>query len=190
MEYYQVRKANDINYKDILKDYRQWFSGRIAIVQTNYKPLASFKVYFSDTDLPHLLGWEKVVHKKAYATRLLQLVDQGLLTYQSSRKDQNFNRIKTRLLNYNFLHDIFWDRSQNVCIMAMNMKPNRLRLDVVFYKHTKPREIVVLGLRRNKNMDHFIPTTLHTESAKNNAYLLQRKTSIKSIEWLPKIGGE
>lgn len=188
MKFYQVNEAKDINYKLMLDDYRQWFSGRIAIVRTNYKPLLSFKVYFSDSDLPHLLGWEKVVHKRAYAKRLLKLVDNGTLNYQSSRRDQNFKRIKSRLLNYNFLHDIFWHRNQAICVMAMKMKPNRLNLDVVFYKSTKPREIVVLGLRRATKMDHFVPTTLHTESSKNNPYLIQRKTSIKSMQWLPRIG--
>lgn len=66
MKFYQVNEAKDINYKLMLDDYRQWFSGRIAIVRTNYKPLLSFKVYFSDltsSDYKKLKSYNKLLDK-------------------------------------------------------------------------------------------------------------------------------
>ncbi|MCI2031673.1 PBECR4 domain-containing protein [Limosilactobacillus sp.] len=187
MNYYHVNNTNDINYKCILDDYHHWFSGRIAELTTNYKMLSDFKVIFSDSDLPHLMGWQKVVNKRNYAGRIIMLVKNNELTIQNSRKHHNSIKIKSRILNYNFLHEIFWENDPHVCVMTSDMKPNPLKLDIVFFKKTKPREIVVLGLRRAKGMKHFVPTTLHTESSKNNSYLLRRKTSITSIKWLPRI---
>ena len=58
MNYYHVNNVKDINFKNILNDYRQCFSGRIAKLTTNYKLLNDFKVLFSDSDLPHLMGWQ------------------------------------------------------------------------------------------------------------------------------------
>ena len=161
--------------------------GRIAKLTTNYKLLNDFKVLFSDSDLPHLMGWQKVVNKGKYAGNIIKLVDNNKLTFESRRKHHNFIKIKNRLLNYNFLHEVFWESDPSVCVMTSDMKPNPLRLDIVFFKSTKPREIVVLGLRRASGMEHFVPTTLHTEKSRNNDYLLRRKTSITSIKWLPKI---
>lgn len=187
MDYYHVNSVTDINYKKMLDDYHNYFSGRIAELTTNYKLLLDFKVLFSDSDLPHLMGWQKVVDKKNYAGHIIQLMDNKKLTLTSSRKHHNFNKIKNRLLNYNFLHEVFWEADPNVCVMTSDMKPNPLKLDIVFFKNTKPREIVVLGLRRAKGMNYFVPTTLHTEVSRNNPYLLRRKTSVRSITWLPKI---
>ena len=108
MDYYHVNSVTDINYKKMLDDYHNCFSGRIAELTTNYKLLLDFKVLFSDSDLPHLMGWQKVVDKKNYAGHIIQLMDNKKLTLTSSRKHHNFNKIKNRLLNYNFLHEVFW----------------------------------------------------------------------------------
>lgn len=187
MEYYHVNSVRDIDYNKILNDYHRCFSGRVAELTTNYKLLRSFKVLFSDSDLPHLMGWQKIVNRRNYAGRIISLVDSKELTFENSRKHHNFNKIKSRLLNYNFLHEVFWEYDPRVCVMTSDMKPNPLKLDIVFFKNTNSREIVVLGLRRTKNMKFFVPTTLHTESSKNNQYLLRRRTNIKSIKWLPRI---
>ena len=84
MNYYHVNNVNDINFKNILNDYRQCFSGRIAKLTTNYKLLNDFKVLFSDSDLPHLMGWQKVVNKGKYAGNIIKLVDNNKLTFESS----------------------------------------------------------------------------------------------------------
>lgn len=102
MNYYRVNSLKDINYKKILDDYRSCFSGRVVELTTNYKLLQDFKVRFSDSDLPHLMGWQKVVNKRNYAGRLIKLVDDNKLTLENSRKHHNFIKIKSRMLNYNF----------------------------------------------------------------------------------------
>lgn len=167
----------------MLDDYRRWFSGRLIVLKTNYKLLKHFTVVFNERDLPHLMGWEKIVDKESFAKHIIKLVDSQRLTFQNSRHHRNFYKIKSRMLNYNFLHEVFWKNNPDVCVMTSSMKPNPLRLDIVFVKNTNPREIVVLGLRKRKSMDSFVPTTLHTESARNNPYLLRRKTRIVAAHW-------
>lgn len=86
------------------------------------------------------------------------------------------------MLSYNFLTRIFLDQDIKVCILTRDMKPNRLKLDIVFtYPRTK--DCIVFGLRKPKNRDEFIPTTLHIEPL-NNPYKYRRKTTVKKIEWL------
>lgn len=181
---YQINSLNDIDYLKILQDYRQNFAGKVAIITTNYKKLSSFKVSFSEQNLPHLMGWQKVINKNSSATNIIRLIDNKDFTLSNTRKNSEFFRIKDRLLNYNFLHDIFYGKITNICVMTSDMKPNRLKLDIVFYYPRDKQHIVVLGLRKRKHTSYFVPTTLHVEKTKNNPYLNRRKTSIKSLRWL------
>ncbi len=50
----------DIDFKMILEDYRACFSGHKVRVTTNYNRISQFDVVFSENQLPHLMGWEKV----------------------------------------------------------------------------------------------------------------------------------
>lgn len=182
-EYYEIKSLKDVDYLNILKDYRQNFDGRVVCITTNYKKLSSFKVSFDEKNLPHLMGWQKVLNKNNSATNIIRLVENEQLTLSNTRKNKEFFRIKDRLLNYNFLHAIFYQHVSDICIMTSDMKPNRLKLDIVFYHPKDQRHIVVLGLRKRIDTQYFVPTTLHVEVAKNNPYLKRRKTSIKSIKW-------
>ncbi len=66
--------------------------------------------------------------------------------------------------------------------MTSNIKPNPLRLDIVFLKEF-PAEDLILGLREIRpGSRKFTPTTLHTES-KHNRYAKNRRTSMNSIEF-------
>lgn len=187
MDYYRVSTFKDVNYQKMLLDYQRWFAGRAVIIKTNYRPLAEFKVVFAATDLPHLMGWQKVINRSAYASRILKQINSGTMTVETTRRHQNFPLIKNRLLNYNYLHEIFWLNNPNICVMTSDMKPNPLRLDIVFYKEQSEKsQIVILGLRKKPGLASFVPTTLHTESMKNNRYMRRRRTSIKSMEWLPR----
>lgn len=183
-EFYEIKDLKDVNYLKILEDYRQNFAGRVAYITTNYKKLAQFKVSFDEKNLPHLMGWQKVLNKNNSATNIISLVENGQLTFLNTRKNQEFFRIKDRLLNYNFLYAIFYQHISDICVMTSDMKPNRLKLDIVFYHPKDKRHIVVLGLRKRMNTQYFVPTTLHVELAKDNPYLKRRKTSIKSIKWM------
>lgn len=183
-EHYQIHTLNDINYLKILEDYRQNFAGKVVHITTNYKKLASFKISFDEKNLPHLMGWQKVLDKNKSATNIIALIENKEFTLEDTRKHHEFFRIKDRLLSYEFLYEFFYEHISKVCIMTSDMKPNRLKLDIVFYYPKDKRRIVVLGLRKRQNTSYFIPTTLHVESAKNNPYLKRRKTSIKSLTWL------
>lgn len=184
MKHYEVKNSFQINYKKILDDYRKNFSNRRALIRTNYKPLEEFIVTFNTRDLPHLMGWEKIVDKRSYANNIVKLIDNEKLIYSNSRHHRNFHKIKDRMFNYEFLYEIFWEHNHDVCVMTSDMKPNPQKLDIVFFKQSSPREIIVLGLRKRYNMESFVPTTLHTESIKGNQYLLRRRTRIKSIQWI------
>lgn len=179
-----INSLKDIDYYKILNDYRDNFSDKIALITTNYKKLSEFKVSFDEKNLPHLMGWQKVSGKNSSATSIIRMIESYKFIFSKTRHNPEFFRIKDRLLNYEFLYDVFYQEDTNVCVMTRDMKPNPLKLDIVFYKIKDPKRIVVLGLRRNKNTDYFVPTTLHVEKNKNNQYLNRRKTNIKNLEWL------
>lgn len=181
--YLQILSFSDINYLNILNDYRRNFHGKAVEVHTNYKPLEKFKVVFNQTDLPHLMGWGKVAMEgRKSAKRVIADIDCSQLTLESSRKHGDFNKIKKRMLHYNFLYDVFIEQSINACVMTSNMKPNRLKLDIVFYQEVS-KEAVILGLRKDQHMDVFVPTTLHTERLEN-PYHFRRRSHIKQITWV------
>lgn len=183
MVFYQVQNIKDINFKKIFDDYHQHFSGRNVIFTTNYRLIKEFEVRFNDNDLPHLMGWHKVTYKNRSASYIINLVKKQKMTFNNTRKHQDFHKIKSRILNYNFLHEIFYQFNPNVCVMTSDMHPNPLCLDIVFFKQNKPREIVILGLRRERKLHYFVPTTLHTESSHHNQYLLRRRTKVIQIQW-------
>lgn len=179
-----VNSLKDIDYHKILNDYRSNFSGGIAAITTNYKKLSNFYVSFDDKNLPHLMGWQKVLNKNSSATNIIKLIESDEFSFSKTRHHSEFFRIKDRLLSYEFLYDVFYQEDSNVCVMTRDMKPNPLRLDIVFYKEKDPRRIIILGLRKSKQTKYFVPTTLHVEKNRNNQYLNRRKTNIKSLKWI------
>ncbi|MFS1237441.1 PBECR4 domain-containing protein [Lactiplantibacillus plantarum] len=181
-DYLKVNCFADIDYKSILQDYHNHFHGRAVEVKTNYKRLESFKVVFNQLDLPHLMGWEKVTRKRANASKIISLINDDKFTLENTRKHSNFNNIKNRMLNYNFIHEIFIDQSIEVCVMTSDMNPNPLKLDIVFCEELG-RQAIILGLRKRSDMEAFVPTTLHTESLPNR-YSNRRRTRVISLKWI------
>lgn len=182
--WYKIESLNDVDYFKILEDYRQNFAGKTVGIRTNYKKLGQFKVSFDEKNLPHLMGWQKVLNRNNFATNIINLVETGEFTLSNTRKNRDFFRIKDRLLNYNFLYAVFYQHNPDVCVMTSDMKPNPLKLDIVFYSPKDKKHIVVLGLRKRLKTQYFVPTTLHLETVKNNPYLKRYKTCIKDISWL------
>ncbi|MEG1046557.1 PBECR4 domain-containing protein [Carnobacterium sp.] len=171
----------DINFKALLDDYRHHFSRKLLIVETNYKALAEFSIVFNEKDLPHLMGWDKIMGKKKSAKFICGLIDKNQLTVESSKKHSRFNEAKKRMLNYNFIHDCFLHNTQNVCVMTKSMKPNPLNLDIVFYREGK-REAVVLGLRKDLKSGLYVPTTLHNKNI-NCEYNRRARTKVNKTYW-------
>lgn len=177
----EIKSYVDISYKAILSDYRYHFSKKVAIVETNYRVLSKFNIAFHENDLPHLMGWDKILTKKRNAKFICKLIDEDKLTVESSKNHDKFNEAKKRMLNYNFIHDCFLHNSVNVCVMTSNMKPNPLRLDIVFYRENKS-EAVVLGLRKDRNSEYYVPTTLHNKKL-NCEYNRRARTKVNKLYW-------
>ncbi|WP_300558729.1 PBECR4 domain-containing protein [Companilactobacillus sp.] len=175
-----VANEQDINFKAMMEDYSHNFAGRMVRVETNYNLLSSFVVSFNIRDFPHLMGWNKLRRKRA--TELIKDVQQFRLTKDNSRSNHNWHQVSQRMLSYNFLHRIFYDQDIDACVLTRDMKPNRLKLDIVFL-HERKKDCIVLGLRKSKNQNVFVPTTLHVEKL-NNEYEYRRKTRINKIEWV------
>ncbi|WP_051258569.1 PBECR4 domain-containing protein [Atopococcus tabaci] len=177
----KIRGLSDINYYNLLEDYKKHFCGNLVTFETNYKLLESFDVFFEPKQLPHLLGWDKILSSKMGAGKIIKLVEGEKITLESTRKHHRFPEARKRMENYNFLHEIFIHTSQKVCIMTRDMKPNSMKLDIVFYKEDE-KEATILGLRKDYRMDYFVPTTLHTKSL-NNQFSRRKRTSIKKVIW-------
>lgn len=177
----KIRTFNDINYIEMLEDFERHFCGNIARVETNYKPLQSFNVYFEPKQLPHLMGWDKITNKKIGSSRINELIKLDNFNVESTRKHHKFHESRKRMLNYNFLHEIFIYKKHNICVMTRDMKPNSMRLDIVFYKELE-KEATILGLRKDNRMDYFVPTTLHNRGL-NNQFSRRRRSTVKNIKW-------
>ncbi|WP_204121493.1 MULTISPECIES: PBECR4 domain-containing protein [Levilactobacillus] len=178
-----ISSGTDIDFKMILEDYRACFSGHKVHLTTNYNQLSQFDIVFSENQLPHLMGWEKVKGRGSKsASAIITEVDSGTWTLSDAKKNQRWHEAKKRMLNYNIMHRIFLDQDLVPMVLTSDMKPNRLKLDIVFVAN-KAHESVILGFRKSKDKDFFVPTTLHTESL-NNSYNLRRRTKISSLEWV------
>lgn len=177
----KIETFNDINYRKILEDYEYHFCQTMAIIHTNYKKLESFNVYFESKQLPHLMGWDKILNSKLQPKRINSLIKKGEITVESTRKHKNFNEAKRRMTSYNYFHNIFIWQKEKICVMTNDMSPNSMKLDVVFYKENR-REATILGLRKAGKMDYFVPTTLHNRSLRN-PFAKRRRTFIKSVDW-------
>lgn len=172
--------TNKLNYKDILSDFRKNFVDRVCIVTTNYKKLDEIKVLFKETQLPHLMGWHKIT--SGSATNIIKRVDNENFTYDNTKTHPEFFRIKGRLQNYDMLKDTFYDSNVKIMVVTRDMKPNRMRLDIVFMKNIK-NEDIVLGLRKKKNSSYFVPTTLYRTNSNRNPFNKRKRTFIQSIYW-------
>lgn len=180
--FYLCCEANHIHLLNLLNDYINNFHNKDILIHTNYKKLLDIKVHFHKNDLPHLLGWDKSSNFTG-AKRICDAVHREKMTHESMKKHHRYDESKKRMLQYNFLHNIFYDGGIDACVMTRDMKPNRMKLDIVFYEE-KIEEYVVLGLRKRAETDYFVLTTLHTTGKSNCPYNNRRKTSISSIEWL------
>lgn len=178
MTYLKIEKIEDVNFQDILNDYIDVFTGKYLMVETNYKKLEQFEIRFNKTDIHHLLGFHKVQDSDISATKTLYKILEGTLTLESIRKHNNFNDMKSRLINYNFLHKCFIDQSVNLCIIPDSRK-NPQKLDVVFHDLHHHRTVLI-GLKKVRS--YYVPATLYETNSKN-IYGNQKRTKVKNMEW-------
>ena len=67
-------------------------------------------------------------------------------------------------------------------VVTRDMIPNTMKLDIVFMKDNKNKDII-LGLRKDMNTDYYVPTTLYQVKGKNNPFRYRKRTFIKKIYW-------
>lgn len=178
MTYLKIETIEDVNFQDILNDYIDMFTRRYLVVQTNYKKLEQFEIRFNKSDLHHLLGFHKVQDSNVSATKTLYMILEGKLTLESIRRHHQFKDMKSRLINYNFLHKCFIDQDVQLCIIP-NSKKNPQKLDVVF-QDIHNHHTVLIGLKKVRN--YYVPATLYETNSKN-VYGSQRRTKVTSMEW-------
>lgn len=90
---------------EILRDYEENFCNKMCCIETSYKEMNFIHVYFSKTDLHHLLGLHKVI--SGSATNSIKSIESGYLTLNHIRKHKNFGIIRPRIDSYLFIHEIF-----------------------------------------------------------------------------------
>ena len=182
LEHLLISDVNDINFKNILYDYATTFAGHRVQLITNYNLLSKVDIVFSMNDLPHLMGWNKVRTKNKNASQIIEDVESEEWTVQVAKKNSQWFKVRKRMLNYNILHRIFIDKDIVPMVLTSDMKPNRLKLDIVFVIN-ETKESIILGFRKAKGRTFFVPTTLHTESL-DNQYNIRRRTEVKNIYWI------
>ena len=164
---------------EILNDYKENFCNKMCCIETAYKEMEFINIYFSKTDLHHLLGFHKVL--PGNATKTINDIENGNLTIKHIKKHQNYGMIKTRIDNYNFIHDVFYKNNVELCIVEKDINSNTMDLNLIIYKK-KGYEVIVLGLKKNYKNDIYYFATLH--KTYENKYKDTRKTKIKNIKWL------
>lgn len=164
---------------EILNDYKENFCNKMCCIEIAYKEMEFINIYFSKTDLHHLLGFHKVL--PGNATKTINDIENGNLTIKHIKKHQNYGMIKTRIDNYNFIHDVFYKNNVELCIVEKDINSNTMDLNLIIYKK-KGYEVIVLGLKKNYKNDIYYLATLH--KTYENKYKDTRKTKIKNIKWL------
>lgn len=164
---------------EILNDYKINFCNRMCCIETTYKEMKFIHVYFSKTDLHHLLGLHKIL--SGNATQIIRGIEDGNITKNQIKKHKNFGMIRSRIDNYKFIHEVFFKKNVELCIVEKDITSNTMFLNLIIYKK-KGYEIVVLGLKKSNKTDIYYLATLH--KTYENKYQNARKTKIINIKWL------
>lgn len=168
-----------VDFLEILEDYKKYFCNKMCCIETDFKNMEFINVYFSENDLCHLLGFHKILNKNA--SRIIKDIKNQKLKINDIKKHNNYNLIKNRIGNYNFIHEIFYKKSVNLCIVDKDIISNTMKLNIIIYKD-KGHEVIVLGLKKSIKTNIYYLATLH--KTYENKYKHFRKTKIKNIFWI------
>ncbi|APZ50253.1 hypothetical protein BW721_04810 [Jeotgalibaca sp. PTS2502] len=168
------------------ENYFDNYHGRKVTIETSYKPLLRFDIIFNETDLPHLLGLHKL--DKDSASKQLDKIKSGELTYQVIKKRDGFHQIKDRIKHIDFINRVFLTREVRQCIcVSKEDSKNSMRLDIVFMEDSIQR-VLNLGLRKVSNQRNvYTPVTFFVSKSKGTAYPYSKRAKIKSLEWDEKV---
>lgn len=179
-EYLKINSLSDVDFQSILNDYIEFFTRRYIKLGTNYKKVSEIEIRFAKHDIHHLLGLHKVQDSNVNATRTLTKILEGTLTVDSIKNHSEFNDIRNRLINYNFLHHCFIDQSIKLCVIVQN-EPNPQKLSVVFIDNYRNLNFL-LGLKKARGRDFYVPATMY-EMNDSSVYQKKRRSNINSMTW-------
>ncbi|MEN4441210.1 PBECR4 domain-containing protein [Staphylococcus hominis] len=178
--YLKINSENDVDLQNILNDFINCFCNGYVEVRTKYKKLPTFKINFHKNNLPHLLGLH-YTHKKTSAKKIIGRIAEGKITHKSIKQHYEYDNIKDRLINYNFLHKCFIDKEINLCVIVPKNSINPQKIDVAFLDD-KNSEVMILGLKKGYSSDFYVPATMYI-LGKNSPYRKMRRTHIIDITW-------
>lgn len=169
------------NLKDLLNDYNKHFANRTVVMTTNYKRISSIEIKMEENNFPHLLGIHYCVHGKS-ATELCRLIKSDQLNYEQIKKTQEFKNynIKDRVGCYSYLGKFIQESTGRVFYPTDNLKPNPMKLTLVFSEKKGGGEIV-LGVRKDIKQNCYRLATLHY--SRKQKYTNMRSSKILSTSW-------
>ena len=178
--YLKINSENDVDLQNILNDFINCLCNGYVEIKTKYKILPIFKISFHKNNLPHLLGLH-YTNENVNAKKIVGRIAEGKITHNSIKRHHDYDNIKDRLINYNFLHKCFIDRKIRLCVIVPKNSINPQNIDVAFIDD-KNSEVMILGLKKGYNNDFYSPATMYI-LGKNSSYRSMRRTHIVSIEW-------
>lgn len=169
------------NLKVLLTDYNKNFANRTVEMKTNYKKISMIKIKMEENNFPHLLGLHYCVHGKS-ATELCRMIKLDQLDYEKIKRTQEFKayNIKDRIGCYSYLAQFIQGATGRVFYPTDNLKPNPMRLTLVF-SEIKGGGEVVLGVRKDIKQDCYRLATLHY--SRKQKYTNMRSSKILSTKW-------
>ncbi|MBS9338073.1 hypothetical protein G6R29_00280 [Fructobacillus sp. M2-14] len=163
--------------KEILDDYRTSFCKYTAEIKTSQE---EFHVVFEEKQLPHLLGFHKLLNIPKGAKKILGKVDKGELTYTHVKADPNYYLIKNRINNYKFLREVFHHRKIEFLMKNTTRNPRRIPgVRVIIPDCISKKDMIILGLSEANG--YYMPSTLFLIRCPNN-FMDLPKIKIENIE--------
>lgn len=169
------------NLIELLNDYNANFSNRSVEMTTNYKKISTIKIKMEENNFPHLLGLHYCIHGKS-ATELCKMIKSEQLAYEQIKKTQEFKayNIKDRIGCYGYLEQFLHNAEGRVFYPTDNLKPNPMKLTLVFSEKKGSGE-VVLGVKKDIKQECYRLATLHY--SRKQKYTNMRSSKILSVKW-------
>lgn len=169
------------NLKILLENYNENFAGKTVEMTSNYKKIPCFRIKMETNNLPHLLGLHYCVKGKS-ATDICTMINSGLLRYEQVKATDEFKvyNIKSRIESYVYLEEFLKNAEGRVFYPTENLKPNPMKLVIVFSERKSTGE-VVLGCKRDVQEEAFRLATLHY--SRKRKYTEMKSSKILSVKW-------
>lgn len=170
----------EYNLQELFEDYKDNFANKTVEMQTNYKNISCINIKIEENNFPHLLGLHYCVKKSA--SQICTLIDNETLLYENIKKCPEFDyyNIKERIKSYKYLYLFLKDAEGRIFYPTENLKPNTMKLTLVFCEK-KGKGEVVLGVRKDVKENVFRLATLHYSRKPKFSYM--RSSKIVNVKW-------